>query len=124
MFSALGMYKLVKPIESDGKILLGLFIFQFEMFQFLRNFLQRNQSDSLPKSRGAFRATKNFYKKATPSLDRTYENTDTSIILKTRIILLQISFRFQQFFAQKPVPPNPILGHSNHNEISYRYQEW
>ena len=54
-FFALEMLRLVKLIESDGKISFALFIYlKFTYFNFCEIFLLQNQSDFFLKSRGAF----------------------------------------------------------------------
>ena len=57
-FFALGMHKLVKPLESDENYLLLCSHLKFKYFDFCEIFLQRNQSDFFVKSRGAITVTK------------------------------------------------------------------
>ena len=62
-------------------------------------FLQRNQTDFFLTSHGAYTAIRNVLQIAAPQLDRAKEKTDISIILKTRITGLQISFCLRRLFA-------------------------
>ena len=75
------------------KVSFSLFPFEVQIFQVLRNFScsETNQTSFL--SPLTFHGNQKIcYKMAAPQLDQASEKVDISIILKTRIIGLQMSF--------------------------------
>ena len=91
------MFRVVKPKEQDEKNLSHCLHLKFKCYNFCEIFWKRNQSDFFFESRGHFTKIKKFYKMAVLLHDQVPENTDFSIILKTRINELQTSFRLRQF---------------------------
>ena len=82
------------------KISFALFPFEVQIFQVLRNFScsETNQTSFL--SPLTFHGNQKICDKmAAPQLDQASEKVDISIILKTRIIGLQMSFHLRQFFT-------------------------
>ena len=71
---------------------------KFKYFNFFEIFLQRNQSDFFSESHGHFTRIKKFLQYGRPTALSSLREDRPQYILKTRIIQLQISFCFRQFF--------------------------
>ena len=81
------------------KISFALFAFEVQIFQLLRNFLQRNQSDFFLESRGHFTRIKKLLQNGRPTTLLGLREDRPQCSLKTRIIELHTSSRLRQFFA-------------------------
>ena len=81
------------------KISFALFAFEVQIFQLLRSFLHRNQSDFFLESHGHFTRIKKFLQNGRPTALSGLREDRPQYSLKTRIIELQTSFHLQRFFA-------------------------
>ena len=98
-FFTCGMHKETKLIDWDEKIPLAMFAFQIQTFQLLQNFVAVKPIGLLSQITWIFHSDHFFYKMAVPQLDQAKEKTGIGIILKIKVIGLQISFHLRQSFA-------------------------